>query len=194
MSRLNALALVATLLLAPSVARATEEAQRSTPPERRAEWTLGARVGYVAAWSTGVSHLGIGEGLAFGRTWRWGLHLELQGFHFEGDRDVAGNATLTYVSSYHSLAAQAGAGYEFALGHLRLRPGALAGVSFVDGVTKLGRAIVKDEITRGTFGPSFTCFVVLSRFHLGAEAQALFVPSDVAAPSLGVFGLFGAAL
>lgn len=28
---------------------------------------------------------------------------------------------------------------------------------------------------------------------LGAGAQALFVPTAVAAPSLGVFGLFGAA-
>lgn len=198
MPRLSELPLVLTLstllVLAPAVARATEEAQRPSSPERRAEWTLDGRVGYAAAWSTGVSHLGVGEGLAIGRTWRSGLHLELQGFHFEGDRDVAGNATLTYVSSYHSLAAQVGASYELALGRLRIRPGGLVGISFIDGVTKLGPAIIRDEVTRGMFGPSLTCFVVVSRFHVGAEAQALFVPTTVAAPSVAAFGLFGAAL
>ena len=195
MSRLIAALLAGFATLgAATGARAKEGAAPPASPAKDAVWTIDGRVGYAAAWSTGVSHLGIGEGLALGRTWGWGLHLELSAAHFEGQRITAGNAMLEYVASYHSYAMQAGAGWELRAAFLHVRPGVQSGVSFIEGKTKLGSLALHDDIARLMFGPSLAAFVQISHFHVGAAAEAFFVPSTVAAPTLGVFGLFGGEL
>ena len=196
MSRLSAL-LVAAAVAGTSASPARAQERAAPAPASapgRAAWTLDGRVGYAAAWTTGVSHLGLGEGLALGRTSRSGLHLELQAFHFGGQTVAAGNATLRYAASYRSTAAQAAVGYELGVGIVRLRPGVAGGLSLIRGRTELGTTELHDDDTRWTFGPSLACFVRLSRLHFGVDAQALFVPAAIAAPSLGLFGLFGAEL
>jgi hypothetical protein len=195
-----AAAVLALTLTRTGVARAQERGEQREQREKRAAeqresvWTIDGRVGYAAAWSTGVSHLGVGEGLAVGRTWASGIHLELQGFHFQGAEVTASNAVLRYRASYSSLQLQGAAGYDFALGALRIRPSLCTGFAFVDGKTVVGAAKESDDITRWQVGPSLTVLVRVSRFVIGVDGQAFFVPSTVAAPSLGLYGVFGIVL
>lgn len=195
MPRLSRLVTAVTMALALSgscVARADDRAgDAGSPGEHEAVWTIDARAGYASSWTTGVSHLGVGEGLALGHTWASKLHLELQGLHFQGQEVSAGNATITYRAEYSSTQVQAGFGYGLALGRLLVRPYVQSGLSFVDGHTTVGTAKLRDEITRWMVGPSVAVLVRVSRFVVGVDGQAFFVLTTVAAPSLGVFGVFG---
>ena len=172
-------------------APATPPAPPATP---KSVWTVELRGGYAGAFSTGVSHLGMGEGLAVGRTFDFGLHRELEGFHFEGSRQSAADSTEKYVASYQSFAVQSGAGWEFRAGPVRLRPGVELGAAIVTGHTKLGTLTLHDDVTRLMFGPAFAAWVPLAMVRLGVEGQGLFVPSVVAAPTLAMFAVIGVEL
>jgi hypothetical protein len=106
----------------------------------------------------------------------------------------AGNEAIVYRTRYASTALQASAGYDLGLGPLHLRPGLLSGVSWVDGRTTVSTVTLRDEITRWTVGPSLTAFVTIARVVIGVDAQAAFVPSTVASPTVGIYGLVGVEL
>ncbi|HEY8073719.1 MAG TPA: hypothetical protein VIF62_06415 [Labilithrix sp.] len=185
------MALVLPLLFA---ARNADGEEAVAKPSGRAAWTFDTRVGYAAAWETGVSHLGVGEGLAIGRTFGSGLHLELQGFLFQGASVEASNDAFAYRAHYSSTQLQAGAGWDLPLAFFVVRPSLETGFVFVDGKTTVGPSKEHDAITRFVVGPSLAALVRVWHVSFGVDAQAFFVPSTIAAPSLGVFGVAGASL
>lgn len=153
--------------------------------------TFELRSGYGTELSTGVSHLGFGEGLAVGHSFASGLHLELEGFHFDGSRTAAADSTEKYVASYQSYAIQAGAGWQLRAGPLVLRPGVELGSAFVMGRTTIGDVTVHDDVARLVFGPAFALVLPIRMVRFGIEAQGLFVTSDVAAPTFMTFASLG---
>jgi hypothetical protein len=195
MSRLTGVLCVLTMALAVSstcVARADESDSVETgPSHHEGVWTIDGRAGYAASWSTGVSHLGMGEGLAVGRTFPSRVHVEIQGLHFHGEEARAGNESLVYRAEYASTQLQAAFGYELALGILRVRPGVQSGVSFVSGHTSVGTVQRRDDIARWMVGPSVTVLVHVAQLVVGVDAQAFFVPTAVAAPAAGLYGVLG---
>lgn len=188
-------ALFVLLLVGERSASADEP--RSPPPAPAAEppaqgaWDASLRAGYGAAWTTGVSSLGVGLGGSAGYVFPWHLRLELVALWSAGDTDGANNAAITYRASYSSLRGTGGVAYEIAIGPVRLRPGIQAGATFIYGSTKVGPATVRDGEPRFIVGPSLAAVLRVERFDVGIATEAFFLPSWVAAPSAGVYALTG---
>ena len=154
-------------------------------------WDASLRAGYAAAWTTGVSSLGVGLGASAGYVFPARIRLEVVAVWSAGDTDGAGNGVITYRSSYSSLRGTAGAAYEIPIGPVRLRPGLQAGATLIYGFTRVGPAKIRDGEPRFIVGPALSAVVRLDRYDLGVAAEAFFLPSWVAAPSAGIYALSG---
>ena len=154
-------------------------------------WDASLRAGYAAAWTTGVSSLGVGLGASAGYVFPARIRLEVVAVWSAGDTDGAGNGVITYRSSYSSLRGTAGAAYEIPIGPVRLRPGLQAGATLIYGFTRVGPAKIRDGEPRFIVGPALSAVVRLGRYDLGVAAEAFLLPSRVAAPSAGIYALSG---
>jgi hypothetical protein len=154
-------------------------------------WDASLRAGYAAAWTTGVSSLGVGLGAAAGYVFPARIRLEVVAVWSAGDTDGAGNGVVTYRSSYSSLRGTAGAAYEIPIGPVRLRPGLQTGATLIYGFTRVGTAKIRDGEPRFIVGPALSAVVRFGRYDLGVAAEAFFLPSWVAAPSAGIYALTG---
>jgi len=158
---------------------------------RADEWDASLRAGYAAAWTTGVSSLGVGLGGSAGYVFPFRIRVELVAVWSAGETDGASNGVITYRSSYSSLRGTAGAAYEIPIGPVRLRPGLQTGLTFIYGYTRVGAAKIRDAEPRFIVGPDLAAVVRLGRYDVGLAAEAFFLPSWVAAPSAGVYALSG---
>ena len=156
-----------------------------------AEWDASLRAGYAAAWTTGVSSLGVGLGASAGYVFPARIRLEVVAVWSAGDTDGASNGVITYRASYSSLRGTVGALYEIPIGPVRLRPGIQTGLTFIYGYTQVGLAKVRDGEPRFIVGPALTAVVRLGRYDVGVAGEAFFLPSWVAAPSAGVYAVSG---
>jgi hypothetical protein len=154
-------------------------------------WDAALRAGYAAAWTTGVSSLGVSLGASAGYVFPARIRLEVVAVWSAGDTDGAGNGAITYRSSYSSLRGTAGAAYEIPIGPVRLRPGVQTGATFIYGFTRVGTSKIRDGEPRFIVGPALSAVVRLGRYDLGVAAEAFFLPSWVAAPSAGIYALSG---
>jgi hypothetical protein len=154
-------------------------------------WDASLRAGYAAAWTTGVSSLGVGLGASAGYVFPARIRLEVVAVWSAGDTDGAGNGAITYRSSYSSLRGTAGAAYEIPIGPVRLRPGVQTGATLIYGFTRVGPTKIRDGEPRFIVGPAIEAVVRLGRYDLGVAAEAFFLPSWVAAPSAGIYALSG---
>ena len=161
------------------------------PARAEDRWDASLRAGYAAAWTTGVSSLGVGLGGSAGYVFPARLRLEVVAVWSAGDTDGAGNGVITYRSSYSSLRGTAGAAYEIPIGPVRLRPGLQTGVTLIYGFTRVGPTKIRDGEPRFIVGPALAAVVRLDRYDLGIAAEAFFLPSWVAAPSAGIYALSG---
>ena len=134
---------------------------------RADEWDGSLRAGYAAAWSTGVSSLGVGLGGSAGYVFPFRIRVELVAVWSAGDTDAASNGVTTYRSSYSSLRGTAGAAYEIPIGPVRLRPGLQAGLTFIYGYTRVGAAEIRDGEPRFIVGPALAAVVRLGRYDVG---------------------------
>ena len=185
--RLGAVLAVAIAMVfgAERAARADEQAARADA------WDVSLRAGDAAAWTTGVSSLGVGLGGSAGYVFPFRIRLELVAVWSAGDTDGASNGVITYRSSYSSLRGTAGASYEIPIGPVRLRPGIQTGFTFIYGYTQVGPAKLRDGEPRFIVGPALAAVVRLGRYDVGVATEAFFLPSWVAAPSAGVYALSG---
>lgn len=190
---------VAFVLLTAGVASAGEAPNASPSTSTSAQegrFRASIRAGYGAVFTTGLSYLGTGAGLsiAYAITPSWVADATLLGSQGESIRaSNQGNGGFVYQSSYSSIQSTLGAAYTGRMGPLRIRPGVRAGLSFVDGRTKLGASTMRDEHRLPIVGPHLEITVRLfSRFEVGVDGEAFFLPTWVAAPTAGLYGVAGA--
>jgi hypothetical protein len=191
MPRLTPLFALALVSIAPpSHAESHAEAVRE-PPEIR--WDFGARIGYASPWTTAQSFLEAGTGLAAGATFPLHIRLELGVIYHVGTTVSAENASTLYWSRQWSMLGHAAAGYELAMFSRRfvVRPRLLAAGLFVSDTTQLGAERRSGIEPFFAFGPAADVLVRFGALHAGIDARALFVPSRVAAPMGGLYGIFG---
>ncbi|MDI1444529.1 hypothetical protein [Polyangium sp. 6x1] len=190
MSRLTCafvVSIVTTILMTPA---ARGEAP-PTPPQHR--WSVDARLGYATAWTTGQSFLGPATGLVGGWTFRVPVHVELGAAYHVGSIESAVNDTLVYWSRRQSVFVHAAIGYDRAMqaGRLLVRPRLLLGSFFIVDEAELGGAMREGIEPRFAFGPGVDILYRFGDLHAGIDARAFFVPSHVAAPIGGLFGVLG---
>jgi len=192
MSRLT-LSLALTLGLVSVAAPARGEGDTKAPPSPRIRWDLGARVGHAASWTTAQSFLGAGTGLAGGVTFRVPIRLELGVVYHAGTTVSAANRALLYWSRQWSMLGHAGVGYDISMFARRfvLRPRLVAAGVFVSDTTQVGAATRRGIEPVFGLGPAADILVRFGALHAGVDARALFVPSRVAAPIGGIYGVFG---
>ncbi len=193
LTRLHAAAMLLVVLLGGGSASGGEP---PSPPvvetPARGTWDASLRAGYAAAWSTGVSSLGVGLGASGGYVFSSPrIRLEVVALWSVGDTDAASNGVITYRASYSSLRVTGGVAYEIPIGPVRLRPGIQAGVTLIHGYTRIGAAEVRDGEPRFIMGPQLAAVVRIRRFDVGLAAEAFFLPSWVAAPSAGLYATTG---
>ncbi|HVK68400.1 MAG TPA: hypothetical protein VM694_28275 [Polyangium sp.] len=187
MSRLTYAFLVSlvTTLIAP--------AARGEAPPARLRWSVDARLGYATAWTTGQSYLGPATGLIGGLTFRVPIHVEVGAAYHVGSIESAANDTLVYGSRRRSVFVHAAAGYDRTMlaGRLLVRPRFILGSFFIVDEVQFGGVMRQGIEPRFTFGPGVDILIHFGALHAGIDARALFVPSHVAAPIGGLFGVFG---
>ncbi|MGZ3424627.1 MAG: hypothetical protein ACXVEE_42610 [Polyangiales bacterium] len=176
-------------LIASVLLLASETAVQSAAAEGR--WDASLRAGYGYMFTTGVSSLGTGGGPSMGYVFRSHVRLELAALWSYGDTVRASNATLAYRSSYSSMHATAGVGYELAIGPFRFTPGARLGGLYVDGSTVVGPTKVHDEKWFPMIGPSLLFVVRIGRAEFGVDGESFFLPTWVASPVCGVYATGG---
>jgi hypothetical protein len=154
-------------------------------------WDASVRAGYAAAWTTGVSSLGVGLGGSAGYVFPFRIRVELVAVWSAGDTDAASNGVIRYRASYSSLRGTAGAAYEIPIGPVRVRPGLQTGFTFIYGYTQVGAAKLRDGEARFIVGPALSAVVRVGRWDVGLATEAFFLPSWVAAPSAGIYALTG---
>ncbi|MDB4937260.1 MAG: hypothetical protein JWP87_4232 [Labilithrix sp.] len=179
----------AAALLAALALLGVDRSARAAP-----ESNVSLRGGYGTVWSSGVNYLNDGFGASIGH--RFGLHLrvEVVALWSYGASVTAANSTIAYRSAYSSTQGSVGVGYEWRFGALRLRPGARAGAIVTDGYTRVGTATMHDHHWLPIIGPSVEAVVLVARrIELGVVGEAFFVPTWIAAPAAGVYGVAGVA-
>ncbi len=184
MPRLTALLAAAAVVLAQARAAGAE----------RATWSVDARAGYAASWSTGQPSLGFGTGLSGGVTFALPVHLEASATYYAGSVDSARNATIRYWSRQWSLFGAASAGWDARLvaRRLVLRPKVVLGCVALFDTTELASSTRRGPDALLAFGPGLDALVMLGGAHGGIAGHALFVPSRVAAPIGAAQAVFGA--
>lgn len=189
MSRLTCAILVSLVTtLIPQTARGETV---SGPPRLR--WSVDARLGYATSWTTGQSYLGPATGLVGGWTLGVPMHVELGAAYHVGSIESAANDTLVYRSRRRSVFVHAAVGYNRTIlaGRLLVRPRLILGSFFIVDEAELGGARREGVETRFALGPGVDFLYRFGALHAGLDARALFVPSHVAAPVGGLFGVFG---
>ncbi|MDI3283521.1 hypothetical protein [Polyangium sp. 15x6] len=156
-------------------------------------WSVDARLGYATSWTTGQSYLGAATGLIGGWTFRVPIHVELGAAYHVGSIESAANDSLVYWSRRRSVFVHAAAGYDRTIlaGRLLVRPRLILGSFFIVDEAELGGAMREGIEPRFALGPGVDFLFRFGALHAGLDARALFVPSHVAAPIGGLFGVFG---
>ncbi len=150
-------------------------------------WRAGALVGFAREFTTGVSHWGMGFG-GFAGTHAGHFYFDGRLQLHLGEESSAKNSSLVYLARYQSVTAQLSATYDFGIaGGLSFRPGLALGGTLLFGGTTLGLERRNDARILFGVGPELQFVWTGSTMMVGLHAQALFVPSRVAAPVLGMY-------
>lgn len=181
------MSLIAATLLLASASTVDVEGR----VDRGAGWDASLRAGYGYMFTSGVSPVGAGAGPSIARVFRSRLRLELAAMWSAGTSERASNASFTYRSSYSSMHATAGIGYELALGPFRVTPGARFGGLRVEGTTHDGDAKFHDERWLPILGPSLLLIARIGRLELGLDGEAFYLPTWVASPICALYATGG---
>jgi hypothetical protein len=188
------------LLLASTWGLPSLGSERALPnapdPPRGRRWELDTHIGYGASWTTAQSYLGLGTGIVGGVTFALPIHVEFGAIYYGGSNVFAQSGSFFYSAREWSTTVHVGAGFELSLLHGRLaaRPKAILSEVFLSDTTQLGGARRHELDPMTALGVGGTGLVRFLGLHAGVDAQALFVPSRVAAPIGAIHGVFGVEL
>lgn len=143
---------------------------------------LEPKLGYAAAFTTGLSPYGPFVGLGLGARLIGHLWLRTSVSSHVGSSAAANGPNVVYRAHDRAHALALDASWRFDAGPLFIEPGIEVGALWVLGSTYVTPTQVSDHYVIGDLGLVLRVGVRVGRLAIGVEGAGLFVPSAVAAP------------
>ncbi len=166
-------------------APADRENRRKEPRTLKLE--VLARAGYGASLTTGLSYLGVGQGLTVGVHLNPHWIVETSLTYFLGERVHAQNSERLIDQRSSSFQSGLALGYEFRAGAWGFRPRLDGAVTFVVESATVGDQKRSAVSWVPSIGPGFAARYDVGRVRLGADLSAFFAPTRVASPGAVFF-------